>query len=124
MKPYRRAAERWAARLAGWFILDRALKAAAVAHFFRQARRRPADRAESAASVSIIQPITRGVAALERNLASRLDQDYPAPIQHVWVLDRGDSASQAICRRLRAARPDQTITIVSIDPGSRFLVGT
>ena len=84
------------------FCLDRLLKLAAVADFFR--RPPPAAPAEWP-SVTLIQPITRGVHGLAHNLRRRLELDYPAHIQLLFVCDARDQASQAICRAVCAGYP-------------------
>lgn len=104
-------ADRLAAMLAALFCLDRLLKTAAVADFFR---RRPPPAPARWPSVALLQPITRGAPDLAGNLGRRLELDYPAPIQHLLICDAGDTASQAICQALRAAHPEAHIQIVSV----------
>jgi ceramide glucosyltransferase len=94
------------------FALDRAWKQAAVWHFFR--RPRPADPAAWPA-VSLLQPITRGAVELALTLRSRLELDYPAPIQHLLICDQADAGSQRSCRELAAAFPAADIRLILVD---------
>lgn len=104
----------WAWACAALFALDRLWKLAAVLHFFR---RPPPAPPPAWPSVTLIQPITRGVRDLAHNLGTRLALDYPAPIQHLWVCDAADHASQRICRELlaRAATAAPQIVLVEAD---------
>lgn len=104
-------ADRLAAVLAALFCLDRLLKAAAVADFFR---RRPPPAPARWPSVTLLQPITRGAPDLAGNLGRRLELDYPAPIQHLLICDAHDTASQAICQALRADHLEASIQIVLV----------
>lgn len=99
----------WA--LALLFGLDRLLKLAAVAHFFR---RPPPPAPARWPTVTLLQPITRGVHGLAGNLGSRLALDYPAPIQHLLICDAHDTPSQATCHALAAAYPAATIELVLV----------
>jgi ceramide glucosyltransferase len=112
-----RRADRWIAILVALFCLDRLLKAAAVIHFF--CRRPPAAPARWP-SVTLLQPITRGVPDLAYNLSKRLELDYPAPIQHLFICDEHDSASQAICQAIRSThlRADIQMVIAAAERGS------
>jgi ceramide glucosyltransferase len=112
-----RRVDRWIAVLATLFCLDRLLKAAAVVHFFR--RRRPVAPAHWP-SVTLLQPITRGVYDLAYNLTRRLELDYPAPIQHLFICDAGDLASQAICQAVRSNHPQADVhtVLVAAEPGA------
>lgn len=47
-------------------------------------------------SVTVLSPVTRGWCHLVENLESRRVQDYPAPLQHVVMLDRDDLKSQEL----------------------------
>lgn len=93
------------------FCLDRLLKAAAVAHFFRQ---QPGAAPSGWPSVTILQPITRGVHDLAHNLIMRLQLDYPAPIQHLFICDEQDLASQAICQVVGSNYPQADIHMVIV----------
>lgn len=90
-------------------IADRAVKLGLVAHFF--SRRRPVEPV-SWPSVTILQPVTRGVAALRANLEARARLDYPGRVQHVIVCDAVDASSQAICRQMATAHPELDVRIV------------
>ena len=99
--------------LALFFIIERGLKLATVIHFFR----RPAPPLpERWPTISLIQPITQGATNLELNLLSRLTLDYPAEIQHIWVCDQEDGASQAICATLQQGKPTAAIQMVQAAP--------
>ena len=105
-----RRIDRLIAALVGVFCLDRLLKLLAVRHFFR---RPPPAPPGVWPSVTMLQPITRGVHGLERNLRSRLRLDYPAPIQHLWICDAADGASQDVCAALKG----EGVEIVLAAPG-------
>ncbi|HZU68311.1 MAG TPA: glycosyltransferase [Ktedonobacteraceae bacterium] len=80
--------------LTSLFALDRVLKLTAILHFFR----RPIPPAPVRwPSITLFQPITRGVSGLPDSLRSRLRLDYPAPIQHLLICDAGDSEMIAEC---------------------------
>ena len=96
------------------YIADRTLKSVLVFHFFR---RKPL-LVNNLPSVSLIQPITRGVAQLEHNLRSRLHQFYPAALEHCWVCDEKDETSLGICQLLKDKYPQQAIKIILATPGA------
>ncbi len=102
--------------LGALFVLDRILKLAAVVHFF--ARRKPTEP-PIWPTVTLIQPITRGVSRLHDNLRARLRLEYPAQVQHLFVCDKTDFESQAICRELLASAPgiDASILLVKGQTG-------
>jgi ceramide glucosyltransferase len=103
--------DRLIAVLVALFCLDRLLKLAAVAHFFR----RPPPAAPTGwPSVSLLQPITRGASGLAHNLARRLELDYPAPIQLLFICDAHDLASQAICRAACVEHPQANARLVLV----------
>src|SRR5215467_4772987 len=89
------------------FALDRFLKLASVIHFFR--RPLPPEPQEWP-SLTLFQPITRGVSGLPEQLRSRARLSYelrasqggnnPAAIQHLLICDANDSESQAEIRAL------------------------
>jgi ceramide glucosyltransferase len=112
-----RRADRSIAILVALFCLDRLLKAAAVVHFFR---RRPPSAPVRWPSITLLQPITRGVPDLASNLRKRLELDYPAPIQHLFICDAHDSASQMICHAIRSIHAHAHIhtVIVAAEQGS------
>ncbi len=76
--------------------------------------RRPAAPAEWP-SVTLIQPITRGVHDLASNLRKRLELDYPAPIQLLFVCDAHDQASQAICQAVCALNPQADVQVLLVE---------
>lgn len=100
--------ERLAIGLSLLSVMDRAVKLGLVAHFF--ARRPPAEPA-SWPSVTILQPVTRGVAGLRANLEARARLDYPAHVQHILLCDAADADSQAICREMAAAHPEMDVCL-------------
>ncbi len=103
--------DRWITLLVGLFCLDRLLKLLAVRHFFRRPPPAPPDVWPS---VTLLQPITCGVHDLGHNLRSRLQLDYPAPIQHLWICDEADLASQNVCAALQTAQAE----LVLVAPGA------
>lgn len=104
--------DRLAYSLAALFALDRLLKLAAVMHFFR----RPLPPAPAAwPSITLFQPITRGVSGLSAALRSRAKLDYPAAIQHLLICDTHDHTSQAECRALLAEFPVLRAEIVLVE---------
>lgn len=72
------------------FAADRALKLAAVAHFFR--RPAPLDNGVWP-SVTLVQPITSAAHDHAPILAARRALTYPGAVQHLPVCDRADLAS-------------------------------
>jgi ceramide glucosyltransferase len=95
--------------LVALFCLDRLLKIAAVADFFR---RTPPPGPAEWPSVTLVQPITRGVHGLASNLRRRLELDYPAHIQLLFVCDAQDQASQVICRAVCAEHPQADVQVL------------
>jgi len=91
----------FARALTALFALDRLVKLAAAAHFFR---REPPPAPAIVPSLTLIQPVTRGAADLRGALAARLALDYSAPVQHLVICDAADGESQAVCRELLAAQ--------------------
>jgi ceramide glucosyltransferase len=103
--------DRWISVLVALFCFDRLLKAAAVAHFFRRPPPAPPARWPS---ISMLQPITRGVHDLAHNLDTRLHLEYPAPIQHLLICDAQDAASQASCAAVCSSQPQADTQIVTV----------
>ena len=97
-----RIIDRLACSLLTLFALDRLLKLAAILHFFH---RPPPPSLDPWPSITLFQPITRGVSGLTASLRARALLDYPAPIQHLWICDRQDQAAQEQCRALLAEFP-------------------
>ncbi|MBC8077730.1 MAG: glycosyltransferase [Chloroflexales bacterium] len=93
---------RLAVLLAACYLADRSLKLLAVVAFFR---RPPPAPPEDWPTVTIIQPITRGLHDIRRALASRVALDYPAAVQHLLVCDAADQENQNVCRSLIAQHP-------------------
>lgn len=104
--------ERLALGLALFSITDRAVKLGLVAHFFL--RRQP-EEPPAWPSVTILQPVTRGVTALRANLEARARLDYPARVQHLLLCDAADTCSQAICREWAGAHPELDVRVVRVE---------
>ncbi|MBA2680755.1 MAG: glycosyltransferase [Ktedonobacteraceae bacterium] len=84
------------------FALDQLLKLASILHFFH----RPLPSAPDPwPSLTLFQPITRGVSSLAASLRARALLDYPATIHHLWICDERDRAAQEQCRALLAEFP-------------------
>ncbi|MGE5335365.1 MAG: glycosyltransferase [Nitrososphaerota archaeon] len=106
------AMERLAIGLSVASIADRLMKLGLVSHYF--SRRRQLAEPASWPSVTILQPITRGVAALRANLDARARLDYPARVQHILLCDASDTDSLAICADAAAAHPELDMRVVRI----------
>lgn len=106
------APERVAIGLSLLSIVDRIVKVGLITYFFT--RRRPGDPA-SWPSVTILQPVTRGVDALRANLEARTQLDYPAHVQHILLCDAADADSQSICLEAAAAHPKLDLRIVCVE---------
>ncbi len=106
------ALERLAAGLALLSLADRLVKFALVSRFLS---RRPTADPPSWPTVTILQPITRGVHGLRANLEARARLDYPAHIQHILVCDADDTELQAICQEAAAARPELDLRIMCVE---------
>ena len=106
------ALDRLALGLSAASIVDRLIKLGLVSHYFSR-RRQPAEPT-SWPSVTILQPITRGVAALRANLEARARLDYPARVQHILLCDASDTDSQTICADAVAAHPELDMLVVRI----------
>lgn len=83
--------------LTALFVFDRLLKLTAIFHFFGKHSSLPATPQEEP-SVSLIQPVTRGVQGLLHNLRSRARLDYAGSLQHLLICDAADIPTQAVCR--------------------------
>ncbi|MGZ3677517.1 MAG: glycosyltransferase [Ktedonobacterales bacterium] len=105
------ALDRFAIGLSLSSIVDRAIKLGLVAHFF--SRRQPAEPA-CWPSVTILQPVTQGAAALRMNLEARAQLDYPARVQHVLLCDAADACLQATCQEWAGAHPELDVRIVRV----------
>jgi ceramide glucosyltransferase len=108
-----RQIDRWIAVFVALFCLDRLLKLAAVVHFFR---RPPPAAPPSWPSVTLLQPITRGAHGLAGNLTRRLQLEYPAPIQHLFICDAQDLASRKVCEA--AGSNNTRIVLVAAESGA------
>lgn len=99
---YARVANRLSSLLLALFALDQGLKLAAIIHFFH----RPSPPAPTSwPTITLFQPITRGVSGLPGNLRARLLLDYPAPIQQLWICDAQDRSAQEQCKALMLEFP-------------------
>jgi ceramide glucosyltransferase len=109
-------ADRLAVGMALLFAVDRLLKLAAVAHFFR--RPPPAPPPEWP-TVALLQPVSRSAHDLRATLATRAALRYPALVKHILICDAADDDSQAICQSFMAAHPDwaATLLLVASDDG-------
>jgi ceramide glucosyltransferase len=103
------------------FVLDRLLKLAAVIHFFR---RTPPRAPQMWPSVTLLQPITRGVSGLPNNLRSRAVLDYPGEIQYLFICDTDDREAQAACAALQAKFPILEIEIVLVEAKGKDAVAS
>lgn len=63
-------------------------------------------------SVTILKPLHGAEPALAANLASFLRQEYPAPAQWLFGVQRGDDAAIDVVDALRRDWPDQNIALV------------
>ena len=81
--------------LAVFLMLDRLAKFAAVVHFFQQPT--PQIPASDWPTVTMLYPITRGVADLAYVLHCRAGLTYQGSVQHLLIYDASDAASLAIC---------------------------
>lgn len=104
--------DRLALGLALLSMMDRVVKLGLVADFF--ARRRRPSTPTSWPTVTILQPVTRGVAALRANLEARIAMEYPAHVQHILLCDAADTKLQAVCAATVAAHPDIDLRIVRV----------
>lgn len=91
-------------------ILYLALAGAVVLRFGRGAR--PAAGAEAAPPVTILKPLHGAEPGLAENLATFLLQDYPAPVQVIFGVQRPHDPAVAVVRGLQAAFPDRDIDLV------------
>jgi ceramide glucosyltransferase len=103
------------------FVLDRILKLAAVIHFFH---RTPPRALQTWPSVTLLQPITRGVSGLPNNLRSRAVLDYPGEIQYLFICDADDKEAQATCAALQAKFPMLEIEIVLVEAKGKDAVAS
>lgn len=95
-----------------YFLGDRLLKLATVIHFFH---RSTPPIPTKYPTISLIQPITSGVANLSKNLHSRFHLDYPADIQHILICDILDTESQSICQEVKDFYPTARIFILKVE---------
>lgn len=84
------------------FALDRLAKLAAIIHFFK--RSSPPDP-PIWPSVTLLQPITRGVSGLANSLDARARLDYQGAIQYLFICDSNDATSQKEVNKLLARYP-------------------
>ena len=80
--------------------------------------RRPAQTARPAgplSSVTVMKPLHGAEPRLAENLATFLDQAYPAPIQYLFGVQRADDPAIHVVEGLRRAYPAHDIALV-VDP--------
>lgn len=80
----------------------------------RYARRPDAPALGAYPSVTILKPLYGDEPGLDANLASFCRQDYPAPVEVVFGVQRPDDAALAVARRVAADHPG-TSTCVVVD---------
>lgn len=78
----------------------------------RYARRSDAPGLPAYPPVSILKPLYGDEPGLEANLASFCRQDYPAPVEVVFGVQRPDDPALAVARRVAAACPGVSSRIV------------
>lgn len=102
--------------LALLFTLDRLLRLFTVMYFFR----RPAPPEPVVwPSISILQPITRGINDLHHSLETRACLDYPNPPQHLLICDTHDIESQTkVCAFLKEFPLLQADVVLVETPGA------
>ncbi|MBK8049586.1 MAG: glycosyltransferase [Anaerolineales bacterium] len=105
----------WIGATALIYVVDRALKLAAVAHFMGK----PLPAAPATwPTVTLLQPITRGASNLTAALEARAAMHYPGAIQHVLICDRTDLESQAICQAWITRHPASTVELLLVNGAS------
>jgi ceramide glucosyltransferase len=105
----------WIGAAASVYLVDRALKLTAVAHFMGK----PLPPAPTTwPTVTLLQPITRGASNLKAALEARAAMQYPGAIQHILICDRIDLESQTICQAWIARHPASTIALSLVDSAS------
>lgn len=72
-------------------------------------------RGSSWPSVTILKPLHGAEPQLAANLATYLEQDYPAPVQWLFGVQRGDDPAIAVVEALRRAWPSRDLALV-LDP--------
>jgi ceramide glucosyltransferase len=98
--------------LALLFTLDRLLRLFAVMHFFR----RPAPpQPMEWPTISILQPISRGINNLHHSLQARALLDYPNPPQHLLICDAQDTESLTKVRTFLKELPMLQAEIVLVE---------
>src|SRR5206468_11380441 len=102
--------------LAILFTLDRLLRLITVMHFFR----RPAPPQPLVwPTISILQPITRGINDLHSSLETQAFFDYPNPPQHLLICDTHDMVTQTQVRTFLKAFPMLQADVVLVEtPGA------
>ncbi len=98
--------------LALLFTLDRLVRLIAVINFFR----RPAPPQPMVwPTISILQPITRGINDLHRSLQAQAILDYPNPPQHLLICDAHDIESQTKVRTFLKEFPLMQADVVLVE---------
>ncbi|BBM82077.1 glycosyltransferase [Candidatus Uabimicrobium amorphum] len=95
------------------FVIERLGKCVLVLHFFAK---KPPESPQQWPTLSVIQPITRGVCHLQGNLISRLSQDYAQDVQHIFLCDAHDGTNKQIAYDLAAQYRDCDVVVVEVQP--------
>ncbi len=98
------------------FAAERLLKLVATWHFFRRARRVPLPEPQQWPAITLLQPITRGVAHLDAALRARAALDYPASVQHLLICDAGDTITRQAVAVFLAHYPGIQAETVLVEP--------
>jgi ceramide glucosyltransferase len=97
------------------FVLDRLLKTWAISNFFQRRAPEPPDIWPS---ISLIQPITHGLSDLAGLLEKRFTHSYPAPVQHILILDRSASDLHTTCLQVIERYPQVRVELIMAEePG-------
>ena len=95
------------------FVIERSIKCVLVWHFFAKAKPKVPQKWPT---LSVIQPITRGVCHLQGNLVSRITQEYSQAVQHILLCDALDNVNKQIAYDLAAQYRDCDIVVVEVQP--------
>jgi len=98
------------------FAAERLFKLAATWHFFRRARRKPPPIPQQLPGITLLQPVTRGVAHLDTALRARTALDYPASVQHLLICDAGDTLTRQIIAAFLADNASIQAEVVLVEP--------
>ncbi len=93
-------------------VIGCAVTFAALASVARYGRRPSAPALLAYPSVTVLKPLYGEEPGLSDNLASFCDQDYPAPVEVVFGLQRADDPALAVARAVAARHPQARVRIV------------